>query len=640
MLGAAVRSPSVVGPGSSVQAGLTTDEARRRLAHFGPNVVTRAPIPSTLERAARQLREPLTLVLLIAAAVCILVLDHPGEAVAIMAIVVINVGIGTSQEQRAANAVEMLAGMIAPVTRVRRSGATIELAASDLVPGDVVDLVAGDRVPADLDLLVTERFAVDETVLTGEGEPAEKDSHRQATANAVLGDRVAEAFAGTLVVRGTAVGCVRETGDRSVLGSMARELAMADDPPLVVELRSVASRLSLAALVLGAALVPVAIWRGDGSRRAALEAVLAGLALAIAAVPEGLGTVVTSALALGARRLAKRGAIVRRLPAIETLGAATVLCTDKTGTITTGHLSIAEVCAAAGRERDLLVAAQRCNDSQDGVGDPVDVALADLAADASISDPLGDRVAVDPFDATTRSMSTVHVVGNRSWVTVKGAPEVVFRRCRRDIVDDHVRRRLDRMAADGLRVIALAQGESADLGESHLTFLGAVGLHDPIRSSARAALDDCRRAGVRVVMVTGDHDATACSVGEAVGLDTSHALTGDELAGLPAEERAARLRSASIVARVDPSVKVELVDAYRAIGDVVAMTGDGVNDARAHQDSRTFEFGELADIVTRCRRVAVTTATLRIEQSASYGRRSRTTPVVCRVSRLPRVVGL
>ena len=557
--------------------GLDDDEAARRLAVDGPNVLPEAPPPTLVQLVRRQLAEPLTLVLVIVAVVTLVALRQVPEGCAIAAIVILNVVIGVSQERRAQAAIDSLEAMTAPSARVRRGGRSLTIPAAEVVRGDVVELAAGDRVPADLYLVHAASLAVDEALLTGESLPSEKEAGHEAPPGVALGDRIGDAFAGTLVVRGRGLGTVRATGAGTEIGAIAAALGEETTPPLVLELARVATRTSIIAASLGGLLV-VVVWLRHGGFT---EALVAGVALAVAAVPEGLATVVTSALALGARRMARRGAIVRRLPAMEALGSATVICTDKTGTLTTGKLAVADQAPAPGRAHELWDAALRCNDADGQVGDPVDIALRDAARARRHPMPEGVRIAERPFDATTRSMATVHRTDDGPVLSVKGAPEAVLPRCSLDEGREQVDALVAGMARTGLRVLAFADAPTDELDAGGLSFLGLVAFHDPLRPSTVDTVARCRRAGIRLTLVTGDHLATAQAVGIDAGLDPEPAVTGADLAALAPDDRTATLRAASIVARVDPATKVELVAAHRAAGEVVAMTGDGVNDAPA-----------------------------------------------------------
>ena len=554
--------------------GLSQEEESRRRAEVGPNRLPRPGRPSVVALALRQLTSPLSALLVVAAVATVAVLHQPAEGAAIAAIVVLNVAIGVAQEHRSAAALDALDELVAPVAKVWRDGRLLTVDAIELVPGDIVELAAGDRVPADVCLDEAASLASDEAVLTGESMPVEKVAGIAVDDLAPPSERPGEAFAGTLIVRGRGRGVVVRTGAATHIGRIAGGLGREPEPPLVGELRSVAARLSAVAVLLGGVLVIGALARGED----ASTAVLAGVALAVAAIPEGLATVVTTALALGARRMARRGAIVRHLPAIETLGSASLLCTDKTGTLTTGHVVVAGAVAVPGREVALWTAALRCNDADGSTGDPLDVALFQAALDR-VTNPLGVRIAERPFDATARQMRTVHSTTAGPVLSVKGAPEVVLAACRGDVtaLAEHV----EELTGRGQRVLALATASTDDVDADGLDALGVVAFEDPLRPSTRATVATCRAAGVRVVVVTGDHAATARSIAAAAGLDTEPIVTGADLAAIDPADRDDLLRAAAIVARVEPETKVALVDAHRGNGEVVAMTGDGVNDAPA-----------------------------------------------------------
>ena len=567
--------------------GLTAAEAAERLRLHGPNVLPAPPTPSVWLRLVRAVREPLSILLLAAAAISGLVLGHRAEGAAIVAIVVLNAAILVVQERGADRAVSALAAMTAPNAVVRRDGGRLVVPAAEVVPGDLIELAAGDRVAADAVVRVAASAAFDESLLTGESVPSPKHA----------GDEV---FAGTLAVRGRASATVTKVGTATAIGAIAGSLAAATEPPLVRELRQVATRLSVAAAVVGALLAPLAYVRTSGDD-ALVDAALAGIALAVAAVPEGLATVVATSLALGARRMARRGAIVRRLPAIETLGSTTVICSDKTGTLTTGRLAVTAVEPGAAGAGALWDAALRCTDATDGVGDPIDVAIQEAAAAAGIPSPTGERIAEIPFDAERRSMTVVDRVGASPRLSLKGAPEIVLARCRTGADRDRLTEAAAALARGGQRVLAVAGGDTADLDADALDPLGLLAFADPLRDSTVDAVTACRRAGIRLVLVTGDHVETASAIAVAAGLEHAAVVTGAELAELPADARAERLRAASVVARVDPQTKVALVDAHRARGEVVAMTGDGVNDAPAlrHADVGVALAGEGGSDVAR-----------------------------------------
>ena len=552
--------------------GLSAAEAARRLSEHGPNELPEARQPTWLSRLGSELREPLVLLLLAAAALSLVVLKETTEGAAILVIVALDTVVGVVQARRADDAMAALHELTAPVATVAREGPPVAIPAAGVVVGDYVVLSAGDRVPADVRLTEAVGMAADEAILTGESMPADKDTE-------------SVAMAGTLIVRGRGAGEVVATGARTELGKIATFLTDAPPPPLARELRRVGTWMATGAVALGLVVVGLAAVRGDGSREAFLDALLAGVALAVAAIPEGLPAAMTAALALGAQRMARHGAIVRSLTAIEALGSTTVLCIDKTGTLTTGELEVADVIPAGttpGSDAELWAAALRCNDALDGGMDPIDVALLRAAAARGHLPPTAVRVDEQPFDATTRSMATVHEVpGGARVLSIKGAPESVLGRCETGATTRGLLARAGHLAQAGLRVLAVAVGDTDDLAATQLRPLGLVTFVDPLRPSARAAAEACRRAGVRVVVATGDHVETATAIARAAGLDVTPAMTGAQLRDLAPEGRTDALTAAALVARVEPTDKVELVAAHRRAGHVVAMTGDGVNDAPA-----------------------------------------------------------
>ncbi|GAA2212114.1 cation-transporting P-type ATPase [Nonomuraea monospora] len=590
--------------------GLADDEATRLLAGHGRNELPEARPPSLAARAARQLADPLSVLLLIAGLVTLAVLREVPEGAAILAILLVNVVIGVTQEVKAEQAVRALRTLTAPMAKVRRGGTVRRIPAAEVVPGDVIEVAAGDRVPADGRVAEAASLAANESMLTGESRSAAKRAGGHA--DGPLGDRDGELFSGTMVVRGSGVAVVTATGADTQMGAIASALQGPVKGPLEVELAKVSRRVGVLAVVAGVVMVVLGFTRGG---IAPFELVLAGVALAIAAVPESMAAAVTTALALGSQRMARLGVIVRRLSAIQALGATTVIASDKTGTLTTGRLAVQDHVAVRGA--DLWRAAVRCNDARDGLGDAMDVALANAAAEHGVraDEP---RLATRPFDADTRSMAVVTVsrtpsargvlttqggsasaaVAHAPVLTVKGAPEVVLALCEPGKETDRLTAAVPDLAKRGLRVLALAEGDTDDLDATGLRPVGLVGLSDEIRPSAQQAVADARRGGIRVIMVTGDHADTARAVAEQVGIEPDPVVTGEALNG---DDRPGRLREAGVLARVDPATKLDLVHALREGGEIVAMTGDGVNDAPAlrHADVGVAMAGEEGTDVAR-----------------------------------------
>jgi Ca2+-transporting ATPase len=644
-------------------AGLAAAEAARRLAAHGPNVLREARPERWWRRLLRQFRELVIGLLLVAAGIAA-ALGDLADAAAILAIVLVNAVIGFVQEQRAAQALAALERLAAPTARVVRDGTARIVPAGDVVPGDRIELEAGDNVPADARLVEAFALATQEAALTGESEPAAKDAAGPLPEAAPLGDRRTMVHAGTVVAAGRGAAVVVATGMATELGRIAGLLERGDVEPTPLQRRlAELGRLLLAVcLAVVAVIFLLEVWRGGGLvalwRSGGLGAVmLRGVSLAVAAVPEGLPAVVTLVLAIGLQRMARRNALVRRLPSVETLGSVTVICSDKTGTLTRNEMTVREVVTATerfhvtgggyaprgeflreadaggSRARDrgravdvaatpdlrrLLTVAARCTSARvepggDGggwrvVGDPTEGALVVAALKGGVAghDPAEPVVFEIPFDSDRRRMSVVvrTRAGGRVLET-KGAPEAVLPRCVAELRDGAVvplgedRRREILAAAAGmadraLRVLALAcrevsAGEAFDTEpermERDLVWLGLAGMLDPPREEARRAVHRCRSAGIRPVMITGDHPATALAIARELGIADAagRAVTGAELDAMSPDRLAAEVRGIPVYARVSAEHKLRVVEAWERQGEVVAMTGDGVNDAPAVQ---------------------------------------------------------
>ncbi|BBL82385.1 haloacid dehalogenase [Thermus thermophilus] len=547
--------------------GLTSEEAEKRLKVHGPNALPERPPPPFWRKALRQLQNPLVYLLLFAFALEFSLWLYEGgrgaplEAVAILAILLLNALLGAFQEKRSEEALKRLKALAEPSAWVLRDGRFQRLAARGLVPGDVVRLEAGDRVPADGVLLEGSGLLVDESVLTGESVPVEKG----------VGEEV---FAGTLVVRGRALMEVRRTGLRSAMGRIAHLLAGMEEErtPLEKRLEAFGRRVARWVFLLAFLLAFLGFLVEGFSAKVLLFAV----ALAVAAVPEGLPAILTLALALGVERMARRKAVVRRLSAVEALGSVTVIATDKTGTLTENRMEVERVVGP-----DLegaLLAMVLCNDADPatGAGDPLELGLLRHARarglDVEALRKAYPRLSERPFDSAWKFMRVTTPLGS----FLKGAPEALVPRL--DLSEEEKRRLLgeaEAYAREGYRVLALAFGE--EQREEGLRFLGFVLLLDPPRPEVPEAVRRVRRAGVRVVMVTGDHPATARAVAQRVGIPVNVLATGEDLETLSDEE----LLKVDVFARVRPEQKLRIVEALQKAGEVVAMTGDGVNDAPA-----------------------------------------------------------
>lgn len=590
-------------------AGLAEPEVATRRARHGANRLPEAAPRSFAARVLDQFRDFMILVLLAAAVLSGLIGDLV-DTLAIVVIVLLNAGIGIVQEWRADRALQALQALAAPHATVRRAGQAQDVAAEQLVPGDVVLLEAGNLVPADLRLQHVAQLRVDESTLTGESVAADKHVRHLPAGDHPLGDRANMAYKGTLVTHGRATGLVVATGERTELGQVATLLRDEEQrsTPLQRRLAAFGKRLSLVVLGICALIFAIGVLRGEPLLLMALTAI----SLAVAAIPEALPAVVTVLLALGARRMAQHNALVRRLPSVETLGSVNVICSDKTGTLTQNRMQVRHMQRWGELpEATLWSAAVLCNDARPDAGgtwqgDPTETALVDAAGAAGL-----DAVALQrgtarvhewPFDAERKRMSTLHRdAGGSAWqLLCKGAPETLLPRCAR-VATAAGERALDpaealqaaaALAQQGLRVLAVAQrrvdadpqADSADAVERDLTLLGLVGLADPPRPEAAAAVAECRSAGIVPVMITGDHPATALAIAREIGIaapDDDAVLTGVELATLDDAALAARVEVTRVYARVDPAQKIRIVAALQARGRFVAMTGDGVNDAPA-----------------------------------------------------------
>ena len=623
--------------------GLSSENAAERLQRSGPNVLPTAARASALRRLTRQLHSPLIYILLISGAIA-LALGERVDAGVILGVVVLNAAVGFVQESRAEASLEALRSLVLTTARAVRDGRLVEVPSEGLVPGDLVVLQAGDKVPADLRLIREEELEVDESALTGESVPIVKDQvvlHESTE----LVDRRNMAWSGTPVTAGTGVGVVVATGAATQLGDVQRLLRSAEDlaTPLTRKLALFSTRLTIVILGLAAMTFAVGVMRGTS----ASDMFSASVALAVGAIPEGLPAAITVTLAIGVRRMARRRAVVRRMPAVETLGSTTVICTDKTGTLTQNQMTVTAVWTSGGtydvtgsgydaagsvadragrtadRERDAalhacLLAGLACNDSRliqvgstwSVLGDPTEAALLVSAGKLGLTREAFEedqpRSSTIPFSSDRQWMATAHEGAGGELVYVKGSAERVLPLCHGQLAPDgcvsplqeaDVLDALHKLADDGLRVLAFAVGRREAAGlldpaqlRRQLVFVGLQAMIDPPRPTAASAIAACRTAGIEVKMITGDHVRTATAIARRLGLlDTTESegavLSGAELSGLGDEEYKAVAARATVFARVTPQEKLRLVRAMQDSGQVVAMTGDGVNDAPALQQA-------------------------------------------------------
>lgn len=607
--------------GSSAE-GLTGEEASKRLTEYGRNELDEGEKRTLLAKFLDQFKDLMIIILLVAAVLSVITTGgHDwADAVIILAVVVLNAAFGVYQEGQAEAAIEALKNMSSPVARVLRDGHVVEVDSKDLVPGDVVMLEAGDVVPADMRLLEANSLKIEEAALTGESVPVEKDLTVTLEADAGIGDRVNMAYQNSNVTYGRGIGVVTNTGMFTEVGKIAGMLANADesDTPLKQNLNDLSKTLTYAVLVIAAITFAVGVFIQG---QAPLEGLMTSVALAVAAIPEGLPAIVTVVLSLGTQVLAKRNSIVRKLPAVETLGSTEIIASDKTGTLTMNQMTVEKVYTngqlidakeAFEESNSTLRVMNFANDTKVDptgklIGDPTETALVQfgLDHDFDVREALVDepRVAELPFDSTRKLMSTIHQQADGKFlVAVKGAPDQLLKRVTQIEDNGSIRPITEEdksailatnksLAKQALRVLMMAYKYvdaipelESDIVENDLVFSGLVGMIDPERPEAAEAVRVAKEAGIRPIMITGDHQDTAEAIAKRLGIieegDTEdHVFTGAELNELSDEEFQKVFKQYSVYARVSPEHKVRIVKAWQNDGKVVAMTGDGVNDA-------------------------------------------------------------
>ena len=598
----------------SQRGGLTSQEAAARLEKHGPNRLQEAKKITNLQRFLQQLKDPMLLILMAAAAVSavtsILSGEKLTEVIIILAVVLLNAVLGVVQESKAEAAIEALQTMTAATSKVLRDGKIIVLHSADLVPGDVVLLEAGDAVPADGRLLESASLKIEEAALTGESVPVNKTAETiSAQGDVPLGDRKNMCYMGSTVVYGRGSAVITATGMDTEMGKIAGVLARTEqeETPLQRKLTQLGKTLSYLVLAICIFIfVFDLLVEGDYSLEAILKTFMVAVSLAVAAIPEGLATVVTVVLSIGVTNMSKRGAVIRRLTAVETLGCTQVICSDKTGTLTQNKMTVVD---HTGPQRLLATAMALCSDAawtEEGAqGEPTEAALVNFAAEAGLKKPLLEeqqpRVAEAPFDSSRKMMSTVHQIDGGFIQYTKGAPDEVLRLCTCYIESGEMRPMTEEkrraillenkaMADRALRVLAAAQRSwgdklpediSPETLEQDLCFIGLAGMIDPVRPEVKDAIHQCRKAGIRPVMITGDHKDTAVAIAKELDIldSADQAITGSALNDLTDEELAEAVPRYSVYARVQPEHKVRIVSAWKKRGAITAMTGDGVNDA-------------------------------------------------------------
>ena len=613
---------------TDARKGLTEEEAQARLARYGENKLQEQKKKSLFARFIEQFKDVMIIILLIAACVsfgviCYEVVNGKAPAIEfvepalIVFIVVLNAVMGVVQESKAEKALEALKNMSAPHARVLRDGKEKFIQASALVPGDIIHLEAGDFVPADARLLTSSNLKSEESALTGESVPAEKDACAEVKGNASVGDRTNMVFSGCSLTYGLATAVVTGTGMNTEMGKIAGLLAGEKETrtPLQNKLAQLGKYLGIVALAACAIIFIIgACMPNNRGIDHWIELFMTAVSLAVSAIPEGLPAVVTIVLSIGVTRMVKKNAIIKRLPAVETLGSASVICSDKTGTLTQNRMTLVKTYVDGGdaapfdpantdeKTKQLLTWGTLCcdgsvefeGDREVHLGDPTETAIV-LAAHklGSEKEALNEscpRLASIPFDSDRKLMTTVNKIDGKLVAVVKGAFDVMAQRCVAGDIEK-ARKVNDEMSADALRVLAVGYKELDSLSEEPtseeleygLTFLGLVGMIDPPRPEAKEAVAVCRKAGIKPVMITGDHVITASAIARELGilLEGDRAITGAELDAMSDEELDKEVEHISVYARVSPENKIRIVKAWQKKGQVVSMTGDGVNDAPA-----------------------------------------------------------
>ena len=599
--------------------GLNENEVKQRLEKYGKNTLKEKKKESIFIKFIKQFNDFMIITLIIAAIISAVVSKMNGESdyidsIIIIAIVIFNAIMGLVQEQKAEKSIEALRKMTAPVAKVIRNGKVQEVKASELVPGDIVILETGNYVPADCRLIKSYNLKIEESSLTGETVPSEKEADKVLNNDIAVADMKNMAFATTIVVNGHAEAVVVDTGMNTKVGKIAGMIIEDEAPetPIQKKLGEVGKTLAIVCIVICILIFVIGIFK----KIPIIEMFMTSVGLAVAAIPEGLPAIVTIMLSIGVTKMAKKNSIIRKLPAVETLGSSTVICSDKTGTLTQNKMTVTTIKDCDGTSRNkkmILELATMCTDTteehingtKEAKGEPTEVAITNAALLNGISKSYlyeqMPRINELPFDSTRKMMTTIHKIGNKYRIITKGAPDVLIRKCIKYYkngqilpvfeIEELIKLQNQEMAQRALRVIAVAYKDvdtmpnlnSAENVENNLVFCGLIGMIDPPREGEKEAVSTCRKAGIKTVMITGDHLQTAKAIAKELGILRKNdlAIDGQTLEKMSKDELEKNIKKYSVFARVSPEHKVRIVKAFQVTGGVVAMTGDGVNDAPA-----------------------------------------------------------
>ncbi len=598
------------------KGGLTEEDASKRLEKYGANNLKEKKKENLFIKLIKQFNDFMIIVLIIAAIISAIVAKTNGsgdyiDSIIIIAIVIFNAIMGLVQEEKAEKSLEALKKMSAPNAKVRRNGKIQEIEASKVVPGDIIMLEAGNYVPADCRLIDSYNLQIEESSLTGETLPTSKQADVILNANTAMGDLKNMAFATTIVVNGHAEAVVVETGMNTKVGQIAGMIIENESPetPLQKKLGEVGKTLAITCMIICGLIFLIGIWK----QIPITEMFMTSVGLAVAAIPEGLPAIVTIMLSIGVTKMAKKNSIIRKLPAVETLGCSSVICSDKTGTLTQNKMTVTQIRNAVGLvknedRRFILELGTMCTDtieSQEVIGEATEVAITNAAIEINLRKrDLYDqmqRINEISFDSKRKMMTTIHKIGSKYRIITKGAPDVLIKRCSQYYQSgriepifskrDALQEQNQMMAEDALRVIAIAYKDveklpreiNSETIENELTFVGLIGMIDPPREGVKEAVKTCRKAGIKTVMITGDHLQTAKAIAKELGIlrKGDLAINGETLEKMSQQELEKDIMRYSVFARVSPEHKVRIVKAFQSTGAVVAMTGDGVNDAPA-----------------------------------------------------------